>query len=59
MRRTYLQNINLVFLSDLENKFMVMRAEGFGRWVDRELGTDIYRLLCLKWITNEELLYST
>ena len=59
MRRTYLQNINLVFLSDLENKFMVMRAEGFGRGVDRELGTDIYRLLCLKWITNEELLYST
>ena len=48
-----------MFLSDLENKFMVMRAECLGRGIDRELGTDIYRLLCLKWITIKELLYST
>ena len=26
---------------------------------DRESGMDIYTLLCLKWITNKDLLYST
>ena len=25
----------------------------------REFGMDIYILLCLKWITNKEILYST
>ena len=29
--------------------------EGIGR----EFGMDIYTLLCLKWITNRDLLYST
>ena len=24
-----------------------------------EIGTDIYTLLCIQWITNENLLYST
>ena len=26
---------------------------------DRELGTNVYTLLYLKWVTNKDLLYST
>ena len=25
----------------------------------REFGKDMYTLLCLKWVTNKDLLYST
>ena len=34
---------------------------GMGSRMDWEIGTDIYTLLilCIKWITNENLLYST
>ena len=41
----------------------------FPPWIDhafnvelskvREFGVDMYTLLCLKWITNKDLLYST
>ena len=34
---------------------MVIRGEG----IVREFGINMYTLLYLKWITNEELLYST
>ena len=30
-----------------------------GEWTVREFGINIYTLLCLKWITNKDLLYST
>ena len=30
-----------------------------GEWIIRELGMDMYTLLCLKWITNKDILYST
>ena len=30
-----------------------------GKGIDRELELDMYTLLYLKWITNEDLLYST
>ena len=30
-----------------------------GEGIVREFGTHMYTLLCLKWITNKDLLYST
>ena len=36
---------------------MVVGGRMGGR--DREFGKDMYTLLCLKWITNKDLLYST
>ena len=44
-------------LTDLENEHMVARGRMGGR--DREFGKDMYTLLCLKWITSKDLLYST
>ena len=38
---------------------MVARMEGWGEGIVREFGIDVYTLLCLKWITNNDLLYST
>ena len=32
---------------------------GSGEGIVRELGMDMYTLLCLKWITNKDLLYRT
>ena len=33
-------------------------AEGWGGGVmNREIGIDIYTLICIKWITNKNLLY--
>ena len=45
--------------TDLENKLMVTRGEGWGGGIVSECGTDMYTLLYLKWITNKDLLYST
>ena len=36
---------------------MVTR-ERMGEGIVREFGIDMYTLLCLKWITNKDLLYS-
>ena len=44
-------------LTDLENEHMVVGGRMGGR--DREFGKDMYTLLCLKWITSKDLLYST
>ena len=48
--------------TDIENKLMDTKM---GRWrwekeggMNWELGIDIAALLCIKWITNETLLYS-
>ena len=41
--------------TDVENKYMDTKGEK-GNW---ETGTDIYKLLYIKQITNENLLYST
>ena len=40
-------------LTDLEDKLMVARGRRLA------FGMDMYTLLCLKWITNKDLLYST
>ena len=32
---------------------------GVGEGTVREFGMDMYTLLCLKWITNKDLLYNT
>ena len=47
-------------LTDLENELMVTgeKDEGWGRGIVRELGMDMCTLVYLKWITNEDLLYS-
>ena len=38
---------------------MVTSGGGWGEGVARDLGVDMYTLLCLKWIANKDLLYST
>ena len=43
----------------LPEEFVVARMEGWGEGIVREFGIDVYTLLCLKWITNNDLLYST
>ena len=51
-----LQNRNR--LTDIENKLVV--AKGWGRaGMDGEIGIDMYTLICIKQITNENPLYST
>ena len=35
------------------------RGRMLGEATVREFGTDMYALLCLKWITNKDLLHST
>ena len=52
-KRTNLYNRNR--LTNLENKLMVSRAEGWEGRTVRELGIDMYTLLHLKWITNKDL----
>ena len=44
--------------TEVENKYMDTRGEGEGG-MNWEIGIDIYTLLCIKQITNENLLYST
>ena len=46
-------------LTDLEDELMVARREGQGEGIVKEFGMDLYTLLCLKWITNKDLLHST
>ena len=38
---------------------MVTSGGGWGEGVARDLGVDMYTLLCLKWIANKDLLDST
>ena len=57
MKQMNLQNRKR--LTDLENKLMVARGEGRREGIVREFGMVMYTLLYLKWITNEDLLYST
>ena len=42
-------------LRDLENEFMVTSREG----IVRDFRMVMYTLLCLIWVTNKNLLYST
>ena len=55
-RLTYLQSRNRV--TDIENKRMDTKG-GRGGGMDWESGIDIYIVLCIKEITNENRLYST
>ena len=41
----------------VENKNMDTKG-GRGSWMNWEIGTDTYTLLCIKYITNENLLDS-
>ena len=49
----YLQNR----LTDFENEIMVGSSRE--ERILREIGMNMYTLLCLKWITNKDPLYST
>ena len=42
-------------LTDLENKLMISKAEGWERGIVREFGIDMYTLLHLKWTTSQDL----
>ena len=44
---------------DVENKHMDAKGEsaGWGGRMKWEIGIDIYTLICIKWITNKNLLY--
>ena len=46
---------------DLDSmKIPSLQAEGRGwKGIVRKFGMDMYTLLCLKWVTNKDLLYST
>ena len=52
-----LQNKNR--LTDIENRLVVVKGEGKGSGMDWEFGFNRCKLLHLKWISNEVLLYST
>ena len=58
MVQTYLQSRNRN--TDVENKLTVTKG-GSGGGMNWEIGSDIYTLLilCIKQITNQNLLYST
>ena len=45
--------------TDLEKEIMVVRDILMGKGLVREFETNMNTLLYLKWITNEDLLYST
>ena len=51
------QEFAFLRVADVENKLMVMGG-GEGEGI-RKIGIDTYTLLCLKLITNKDLLYST
>ena len=44
-------------LSDVENKLVVMKGEGEGGGANKGYG--INKLLCIKQISNKDILYST
>ena len=52
-------NLQIRRLTDLENNLMVAGGGDRMGGRDREFGIDMYTLLCLKWITNKDLLFST
>ena len=57
-RRTGLQGRNRD--TDVEHKRMDTKGEsdrGGGGVMNWEIGIDIYTLICIKWITNKNLLY--
>ena len=47
--------------TDVENKSMDTKGgkwQGGGWWWDElEIGIDMYTLMCIKWMTNKNLLY--
>ena len=51
--------VHFLRLTDLENKRMVTGGEVWGEGIFREFGINTSTLLCLKWITNKDLLYTT
>ena len=46
-------------VTDVEDKLMVTKEGRRGGGTNWEIGIDIYTLLCIKQITNKNLLYST
>ena len=53
---TYLQNRKR--LTDIENRLVVAKWGG-GKGKDWEFGVSRWKLLCIEWIDNKVLLYST
>ena len=53
----YMQNRNR--LTDIENKLVITKVAMEGGGTNEEVVSDIYRLLCIKQISNKDLLYST
>ena len=54
---TYLQNRNRV--ASIENRLTIAKAEGGWGGMDREFGFSSCKLVCIGWINNKVLLYST
>ena len=43
--------------TDVENKHMDTKGGKRGQGMNSEIGIDIYTLICIKYITNKDLLY--
>lgn len=56
-QRTYLQKENR--LIDIQNRLVVAKGKWGGSGMDWGFGISRCKLLCLEWIRNEVLLYST
>lgn len=53
MYNVMLSNYIHICLTDLNNKLMVARQEGWGEGIIQDLGILMYTQLYLKWITNK------
>ena len=45
--------------TDIENKLVVVKGKRWGRAMDWVFGVSRYKLLCIEWINNKVLFYST
>ena len=46
-------------LTDIDNRLVVAKGEGFGGGMEWEVGISRCKLLHIEWINNKVLLYST
>ena len=53
-KRTYSQNRNR--LKDFETKLMVNKGENLGGGINWEVGSDIYKLLYTKLVSNKTII---
>ena len=45
--------------TDIENRLVVAKGEEIGGGMEWEVGVSKHKLLCIEWINNKVLLYST